>query len=215
MIRLPADRPADPAPDTNTPSGPGVGARLIRVVLIMVGVAGAVVAAVAIALPGDSHHNTATAQASLAAQRTVANKQWASATCTNILAWKNEITRDGTGLLSLNAPTHINDAIAATKRMLATEDKLGLPPGAQTAQARAEATRLRTEIDSRVHSIETAASRVQSGDIAALGSLLTDLQNDQAMAPQVVDQLRHVLTVDLGLSLAETSACRHLVGIPI
>jgi hypothetical protein len=41
------------------------------------------------------------------------------------------------------------------------------------------------------------------------------LKNDKAVAPRVVDELRHVLTVDLGLSLAETSACRQLVGIPI
>jgi hypothetical protein len=83
--------------------------------------------------------------------------------------------------------------------------KLGLPPGAQTAQARAEATRLRHEVESRRQSIETAASRVKGGDIAAIGAVLTDLQNDQALAPQVVNELRHVVTVDLGLSLAEAS----------
>jgi hypothetical protein len=31
----------------------------------------------------------------------------------------------------------------------------------------------------------------------------------------VVSELRHLVTVDLGLSLAETRACRQLVGIPI
>jgi hypothetical protein len=32
---------------------------------------------------------------------------------------------------------------------------------------------------------------------------------------QIVGELRHVLSVDLGLSLVETRACRRLVGVPI
>jgi hypothetical protein len=213
MFRLPATRSDDPNPDGDR--DPSVAARVVRIVLIMGGVLGAIVAAVAITLPGGGHRSDATVQASPAAQRTAANKQWASATCTNILAWKNEIARDQTGLLSLGALTRINDAITATKRMLKQQDKLGLPPGAQTAQARGEASRLRTEIEARVKNIESAAGSVAGGNITALGTLVTDLENDKAMAPQVVDELRHVLTVDLGLSLAETKACRQLVGIPI
>jgi hypothetical protein len=213
MIRFPAASSDEPNPDSNR--DPSVATRVVRIVLIMGAVLGSIVAAVAIALPGGGHRSDATVQTSLAAQRTAANKQWASATCTNILAWKNEIARDQTGLLSLSALTRINDAITATKRMLEQQGKLGLPPGAQTAQARAEANRLRTEIEARVKNIESAASSVAGGNIGALGTLLNDLQNDKAMAPRVVDELRHVLTVDLGLSLAETSACRQLVGIPI
>ena len=215
MTPAPGPSPADPTPVTNPAGEPSVAARVFRVFLIIGGIVGAVIAAVAIALPGGGHRNSTTAEASLAANRTAANKQWASATCTNILAWKNEVERDGNGLLSLNAPSHINDAIVATKRMLNREDKLGLPPGAQTAQARAEANRLRTEIESRLRNVEKDANSVAGGNIAAIGTLLTDLQNDQAVAPQVVNELRHVLTVDLGLSLAETSGCRQLVGIPI
>lgn len=215
MTPAPGSSPADPTRVTNRAGGPSVATRLLRIFLIMGGIAGLVVAAVAIALPGGGHRNSTTAEASLAANRTAANKQWASATCTNILAWKNEIARDRNGLLSLNAPTHIDDAITATKRMLNREDELGLPPGAQTAQARVEADRLRTEIESRLRNIEKDANTVAGGNIAAIGTLLTDVQNDQAVAPQVVNELRHVVTVDLGLSLAETSACRQLVGIPI
>jgi hypothetical protein len=225
MIRFPSAGAPDPASHTNTDKstggGPSVATRLIRIVLVMGGIAGAIVATVAIALPGSGHaNNTPSTQTSLAArragaQRTAANKQWAEATCTNILAWKKEIARDESGLLSLKALSRVNDAIAATKRMLATEDRLGLPPGATTALARTEANRLRTEIDSHLTNIEKAASSVASGNIAAIGTLVTELQNDKSLAPQTLNELRHVLTADLGLSLAETSSCRQLVGIPI
>jgi len=60
-----------------------------------------------------------------------------------------------------------------------------------------------------------AVSGDAGGNIGAIGTSPTDRQNDKAVAPQVVDERGHVLTVDLGLSLAETSACRQRVGIPI
>jgi len=213
MTRNPATR-SDDHPNA-TDREVRVATRVVRVVLIMAGVVATVVAAVAVALPAGGHRNGAPAQASLAANRTAANKRWASATCTNILAWKNEIAHDESSLLSLGALTRVDDAIAATKRMLKRQDKLGLPPGAQTAPARAEARRLRSEIESRLQDIESVASHVAGGNIAAIATLLTDLQNDRSVAPQVVDELRRVLTIDLGLSLVETGQCRQLVGIPI
>ena len=78
--------------------------RLGRVLLAMIGVGGAFVVAVsvgAITLPG-THSGTQSAQArdlvSPGAKRTAANRQWASATCTSILSWKNEIHRDAANL---------------------------------------------------------------------------------------------------------------------
>jgi hypothetical protein len=199
-----------------------VGKRLGRVLLIMGGIAAAVLVALstgAITLPGarDSTQSTRTsAQASLAAKRMAANQQWASATCTNILDWKNEIQRDGTNLnLGFGVLARIQDAIAATTRMSNEVNKLGLPPAAQTAQARAETGQLRSDIQSRVHNIEGSAGSVASGNLAAIGTLLSDLENDTVVGTQIVTELRHVLSVDLGLSLVETPACRQLVGIAI
>jgi len=166
-------------------------------------------------LPWAKSHSQ-TAQASLAAQRTAANRQWASATCTNVLDWKNEIERDGTSLdLGLGPSARLRDAIAATNRMLNELDKLGLPPAAQTAPARAEIERLRSDIESRVHNLKSAVDSVDNGNLAAIGTLVSDLENDKGAGTQIAGELGHLVSVDLGISLAETRACRQLVGIPI
>jgi hypothetical protein len=196
-----------------------VATRLIRVGLTMGAIAAAVVLAFAvgaISLPWNHRGSEEAAPASLAAQQTAANKGWASATCTNILNWKNEIQRDGTSLdFGLGASARLKDAVAATGGMLNELGKLGLPPGAQTAQARAEIERLRSDVESRVRNLKGAADSVASGNLAAIGTLVADLENDKGIGTQIAGELRHVVSVDLGLSLAETPACRELVGIPI
>ena len=199
-----------------------VGLRLARVLLVVGGVAAAVTVAVstgAVKVPGlsgGSRNTHASDQVALAAQRTAADEQWASATCTNILNWKNEIERDGTSLdLGFGPGARIQDAITSTTRLVSELDKLGLPPGAQTAQARAELNQLRSDLGSRLHAVEGAASSVAGGNIAAIGALVTGLENDKVLGTRITGELRHVVSVDLGLSLVETRACRQLVGIPI
>jgi hypothetical protein len=205
------------APGDHSAASISVAARMGRILLIMGGIAVAVVVAVstgAITLPGaqDGTRTTpASAQASLAA-----NEQWASAMCTNVLAWKNEVQHDGTSLnLGFGPLARIQDAIAATTRMLNEVNRLGLPPAAQTAQARAEIDRLRSDLESRLQNVEGVAGSVASGNVAAIGTLLGDLENDGALGAQIAGELRRVVSVDLGLSLVETRACRQLVGIPI
>ena len=190
-----------------------------RSVLILAGLSSAVLLAFAtgaVSLPGaeDSAHGApSTSQQSAAASRLAADKQWAAAACTNILDWKNEIKRDATNLdLSLGAPARIRDAVAATTRMLAN---VGLPPSAQDGQARADAEKLRADLASHVRDIQADASAVASGNLAALGKLVNDLSQGKAAGTRMSKELRRILTVDLGLSLAETHACRELVGIPI
>jgi hypothetical protein len=201
---------------------PSVGWRLARVLLVM----GAVIAAVTVAIssgavkiPGlsaGSQKAQASDQATLAAQRTAADKQWASATCTSIVNWKKQIQRDGTSLnLGFGPSARVKDAIAATTRLVGELDKLGLPPGAGTARAQAELNQLRSEITSHVRELEGAATSISGGNLAAIGTLVTDLENEKVLSTQIAGQLRHLVTVDLGLSLVETRACRQLVGLPI
>lgn len=194
--------------------------RLGWVLLAVIAVGGALVAAVsvgAITLPG-THSGAQSAQAkalvSPAAKQSAANKQWASAACTSILGWKNEIQRDAANLgLGLGALPRIQDAITATTRMLNKLDKLGLPPSVQNGQARADAERLRTDLQRRVREIENDARSVASGNIPAIATLLSDLKNDRAVAPQMVDRVRQIVTVDLGISAVQIPACQQLVGI--
>jgi hypothetical protein len=203
-------------------AGPSVAWRLTRVLVVACGVAAAITVALstgAVKIPGlsgGSQNAKASDQAALAAQRTAADEQWASATCTNILDWKNEIKRDGTSLNFGFGPTaRIKDAISATTRLVSQLDNLGLPPGAQTAQARVELNQLRSEIAAHLRDVEGAASSLAGGNLAAIGTLATALENDKALGTQMTGELRHIVSVDLGLSLVEARACRQLVGIPI
>jgi hypothetical protein len=198
-----------------------------RALLIVGGVGAAVLLAIGIGvipLPGTQDNAAATqtaatqtsAQAALAAKRMAANRQWAAATCTSIMSWKNELHRDATSFdLGFGPVARIHDAIAATTRLSNEVSTLGLPPTAQTARTRAEIEQLRSDIESRVRNVEAAAGSVANGNPVAIGSLLSDLEAGTAVGPQIVTELRHVLSVDLGISLVETRACRQLVGIPV
>lgn len=198
--------------------------RLGTVILAMAGIVaalGAVVATGIVKLPGLHVGAARTGHVTLAADRSAAvqsaaEKQWAASTCTNILQWKNQVKHDGTSLsLGLGPVARIQDAIAATKRMLNEQDKLGLPPGAHAGPARADAKALRSDIESHLADIERAATSVAGGNLAALPTLLGDIQNYKALGSRLSEELSHVVSADLGLSLAETSACRQLVGITI
>ena len=199
-----------------------LGKRRNRVVLIMGVIVGAVLIAFrtgALTVPGakDGTQSTQTgAQASLAGKQMAANRRWASATCTNVLDWENQIRRDAASLsFGFDALPRVEDAIAATTRMSNELDQLGLPPGAQTAEARAGIDQLRSDIESRVHNIQGAAGSVASGNLAAIGALLSSFGSDAVVGTQIANELRHVVSVDLGLSLVETSACRQLIGVRI
>jgi hypothetical protein len=155
-------------------------------------------------------------QASLAADRTALTRQWASATCTNILDWKNAIHRDVTDLnLGFGLSARVHDAVGATTDMLNQLNAIGLPPSPQAANARAEIEQLRSDIESRAHNLEGAASSVGSGNLGAIATLMRDLEGDKEIGTRLGGELRHVVSVDLGLSLAETRSCRQLVGSPI
>lgn len=116
------------------------------------------------------------------------------------------------GALLLALATGARDAVSATTRMLGT---LALPPSSQDGQASADAQEPRSEIESRLNAIKTDAPGAESGNLAAVGNLLTDLTRDQSAGTQLANELRHLIKADLGLSLAETHACRALVGSPI
>jgi hypothetical protein len=94
-------------------------------------------------------------------------------------------------------------------------NQLGLPPSARTAQGQAEIDQLSSDIQARVRNIQGAAGGVASGNLAAVGTLLNDLEADTVVGTQIANELRHIVSVDLGLSLVETRACRQLVGIPV
>ena len=188
----------------------------------MCGVAAALLVAVATAVIPlfDTQAGTPTAQAaaraSTADRRATADRQWASAVCTSVLGWKNEINHDESSLdLSFGPAARVRDAIGATGRLLDQLDRAGLPPAARTPQGRAVTAQLRIGVASRLRTLEGAATSVASGNLAAIGALAGDLGNDGAIGAQVVSEVRHLSSVDLGVSVVETRACRQLPGIPV
>ena len=171
--------------------------RLSRVALVMTCVVAVLVIALStgvIKLPdyrGNGTTTPASDRSALAAQQSAqqaaANKRWASSACTTVLDWKNELHRDETSTnLGFGPIARIRDAVAATKNVVGQLDKLGPPPGAPSARAQADLSRLRSELES--------------------GKL---------PGPEIAGELGNVVSVDLGLSLVETRACRELVGSPI
>jgi len=208
------------APPLGNPAASERGSLVSRV-LPVVFILGALAAAIAVALgagavkaPGSGNANLSAQQAA-AARQMAANQQWASDTCSTVLGWKNEIQRDMQGLtLSLSAIPRVQDAIGATTRAVDSIEKLGLPPALQSAEGRAELNQLRSDVQSHVQGIESAAGSVAGGNLGAIGTLLSDLRNAASMGGQIVAHLRGVAS-ELGVSLASSPSCRQLVGLKL
>ena len=168
----------------------------------------------AVKLPGAGNAKVGSQQAA-AARQMAANQQWASATCSTVVGWKNEIQRDLHGLtLSLGAIPRVQDAIVATTRMADSIETLGLPPTLRSAERRAQINQLRSDIQSHMHGIESAATSVAGGNLGAIGTLLTDLENARSMEGEIVGRLRDVAS-QLGVSFASSPSCRQLAGLKL
>ena len=208
------------APPRREAEAPGHGSLVSRIVPVVF-VLGAVVAAIAVALstgavklPG-SDSAQANSQQAAAARQMSANQHWASATCTTVVSWKNELQRDLHGLtLSLGAIPRVQDAIGATTRMVDSIQKLGLPPALHSAQGRAAIDQLRSDVQSHMHGIESAVSSVAAGNLLAIGTLVGDLGKAPSVERQLVGHLRDVAS-ELGVSLASSPSCRQLVGFKL
>jgi hypothetical protein len=170
-----------------------------------------------ISLPGSRHSSDGaqtTAESAAASKVLAADEQWASATCTSVLNWENEIKRDESGLsFSLSSLSKIEDAISATTGMVNELGKLGLPPSAHAAQAQADLKQLRSDLESRAHDIESAASGVLSGNFTGISKLISELENYKSLGTTITNDLTQVVSVDLGLALAQTQSCQQLVGL--
>lgn len=208
-----AARPGDPA----APERGSLVSRVVPVAFILGALAAAIAVALgtgALKLPASGNAKVSAQQAA-AAKQIAANQQWASATCSTVLGWKNEIQRDMHGLtLSLSAIPRVQDAIGATTRVVGSIEKLGLPPALQSATGRAELDLLRSDVQSHVQGLESAAGSVAGGNPGAIGTLLSDLGNAPSMGGQIVGHLREIAS-ELGVSLASSPSCRQLAGLKL
>jgi hypothetical protein len=201
--------------DDAAPKHGSLARRIVPVAFILVALAAAIAVALgagAANLPGTGNAKASTDQAAVTRQM-AANRRWASATCSTVVGWKNEVQHDLHGLtLSLGAIPRVQAAIGATTRMVDSIEKLALPPALQSAQGRALVEQLRSDIQSHAHGVESAASSLAGGNVGALGTLLSDLANAPSVEAQIAGRLRDVAS-ELGVSMASSPACRQLVGL--
>lgn len=206
------------APAHGDDAAPGRGSLLSRIVPVAL-ILGALAAATAVALgagagslSGTGDAKASTDQAAVTKQM-AANQRWASATCSAVVGWKDEVQRELHGLtLSLGAIPRVQAAIGATTHMLDSIEKLGVPPALQSAQGRGLVEQLRSDIQSRAQGVESAASSVAGGNVGAISTLLSDLANAPSIEAQIAGRLRDVAS-ELGVSMASSPACRQLVGL--
>lgn len=145
-----------------------------------------------------------------------ADQQWADTACTSVLDWKNDLHTDETSLnLGFGPLARIDNAITATQRLANKLSTIGLPPTGRTAQARQQFAALGSEVQTQIARVKSAAGQVESGNPLAALAAVENLKADSGLATDVVGAVRHLASVDLGLAVVETSACRRLAGSPV
>ena len=159
---------------------------------------------------------TAYTSASTTASTEQADQQWADTACTSVLDWKHDLHSDETSVdLGFGPLARIDNAITATQRLADELTSLGLPPSGRTAQARRQFAALGSDVQTQITRIKSAAGQVESGNPLAALAAVENLKADSGLATDVAGAVRHLASVDLGLAVIETSACRRLAGSPV
>jgi hypothetical protein len=96
----------------------------------------------------------------------------------------------------------------------ARDNRGGHAPALQGPQGRAEVDQLRSDVESRLHGIESAASSVAGGNLGAIATLFGYLRNAPSTEGRIVGQVRDTAS-ELGVSLASSPSCRQLVGLKL
>jgi len=165
---------------------------------------------------GPNSVRTAYTSTSTAASTEQADREWADNTCTNVLDWKHDLHTDETSTnLGFGPLARVDNAITATQRLANKLTANGLPPTERSAQARRQFAALSSELQTQIARVKSAANQVESGNPLAALAAVENLKADSGLASQVAGAVQHLASVDLGLAVVETSACRRLAGSPV
>ncbi len=165
---------------------------------------------------GPNSVRTAYTSPSTTANTEEADQQWADTACTSVLDWKNDLHNDATSVnLGFGPMARIDNAINSTQRLANELTTNGLPPTGRTAQARRQFAALGGELQTQLARVRSAAGQVESGNPLAALAAVENLKADSGLATDVVGTVRRLASVDLGLAVVETSACRRLAGSPV
>lgn len=142
--------------------------------------------------------------------------RWADAACTTVLDWKHGISADETSLhMSFNPLTRIEAAVSQTERLATDLQTIGLPPSARTGAAHERFAQFGNRLQTELGHVRSATSDLESGNPLAAIAAINDVGAISGLASQFAGAIQHSASIDLGLALVETSACRQLVGSPV
>jgi len=149
--------------------------------------------------------------ASAAAATEQADQHWADTACSTVLRWKDTLHRDETSTdLSFGPIARLENAAAATVHLVDEVSALGLPPGARTVAAHRDFKALADQLVTSSGGLRSVAGQLESGDVAAALGAISDTANAAALATALVHSLQRFVSVDLGLAMIKSGACRDL-----
>jgi hypothetical protein len=144
------------------------------------------------------------------------NERWANAVCTNMLAWQKQVHHAETSFNFGNGPrARLNDAIGATRRLTSEVTALGPPATQQGSDERARFRRLGSAVQTKLTEAQTAASKVEDGNVAAAAALISDFPSGASLAAALLSDARKLASTDLAIAVLETKTCRQVAGVPI
>jgi hypothetical protein len=145
-----------------------------------------------------------------------ANQRWANAACTDMLAWQKQVHNDETSFnLALGPRARLNDAIEATRRLAHEITVLGPPVTQRQSRSQAQFRRLGLALQTKLTEAQTAANRLETGNVNGATSLISDLPGGADLAAAVLSDARDLASTDLAIAVLDTKTCRQLAGVPV
>ena len=148
-------------------------------------------------------------------QTNEANQRWANAACTDMLAWQQQVHHDETSLnLGFGPRARLNDAIETTRRLVNELTLLGPPVTQRKSHPPAQFRQLGSALQTKLTDAQTAANKLENGNVDAATALITDLPGGVDRAAALISDARQLAPTDLAIAVLETKTCRQVTGLP-
>jgi len=70
-------------------------------------------------------------------------------------------------------------------------------------------------VQTKLTDAQTAANKVENGNLDAAAALISDLPAGASLASALLSDTRTLASTDLAIAVLETKTCRQLAGVPI
>jgi hypothetical protein len=92
---------------------------------------------------------------------------------------------------------------------------LGPPATQQGSDEQARYRRLGSAGGTKLSDAQTAANKVENGNLDAAAALISDLPAGASLASALLSNTRTLASTDLAITVLETKTCRQLAGVSI